>query len=263
MVVTWIGHASTLVQTQGLNILIDPIFEERPFMIFGHRRVREPGVRLHDLPPIDLVLVSHDHYDHLELSTLRYLQQRDHPLIVTALGNDDIMAAGGVSAIARDWGGRVNVRPGIDVVLTRAHHWSRRWLGPTDQALWTGFRVTLPGGDLYYSGDTGPGDMKWATEARGSAPIRLALLPIAPYKVNTLPSGNHIDPDEAVTAFRQLDAAYALGVHWGTFEIGPEPIDGAPKRLADALVAKGIDASRFRTMEPGRSWVVPRAAPPS
>jgi L-ascorbate metabolism protein UlaG (beta-lactamase superfamily) len=261
MHVTWIGHATTLVQTQGLNILIDPVWAWRdsPIQFVGPKRVRPPGVSLRKLPPIDLVLISHNHYDHLDMPALRYVAQRDDPLIITGLGNDKLLAEHGIRAIARDWGDRVNVRPGIDVILTRAHHWSARWIDDRDRALWTGFRVTLPGGDLYYSGDTGPGDMHWATEAKAAspAPIRFALLPIAPYQSGPLQTGNHIDPEQAVTAFEQLRASYALGVHWGTFELGPEPIGDAPIRLRSSLQAQHVDPGRFRTLDAGQSWDVP------
>jgi L-ascorbate metabolism protein UlaG (beta-lactamase superfamily) len=261
MRVTWVGHATTLVQTQGLNILIDPVWAWRdsPVQLVGPRRVRAPGVRLHDLPPIDLVLISHNHYDHLDMRALGYLARRDHPLIVAGLGNDRLLAEHHIRATAADWGGTVPVKPGITVTLTRAHHWSARWIDDIDRSLWTGFRIALPGGDVYYAGDTGPGDMRWAGEARAlsAAPIRLALLPIAPYHVSGRQTGNHIDPAQAVTAFGQLGAGYALGVHWGTFELGSEPIDDAPKRLAIALAAGHIDADRFRTLDAGESWMVP------
>lgn len=260
--VTWIGHATVLLQTEGLNILTDPVWAERPSPIpfLGPRRVRAPGVRLHDLPKIDVVLISHNHYDHLDLVTLQFLATRDRPLIVTGLGNDRLLASEGIQALGRDWGDRVPVKPGVDIVLTRAHHWSGRGLRDKNQTLWTGFRLQLPGGDVYYAGDTGGGDMRWPSEGRGTAAIRLALLPLGPYQIDEPASGNHIDPDEAVAAFQQLDAAYGLGVHWGTFRQGAAAIDDPPRRLASALAASHIEAARFRTLEAGQSWNVPRLA---
>ncbi len=259
MRVTWIGHASVLVQTEGLNILIDPVWAERasPVSFAGPKRVREPGIRFRDLPKIDLVLISHDHYDHMDTAILQRLWRRDRPLIVTGLNNDRLLARYDVPAVARDWGQRVTVRPGIAVILNRAHHWSAH--GPHDhnRTLWTGFTVTLPGGNLYYAGDTGPGDMRWATEAARLGPVRLAILPIGAWHFNGAESGNHIGPADAVAAFGQVGAAYALGVHWGTFELTSEgidqPRDGLRKALADAHVA----AVRFRTLEAGGSWDVP------
>lgn len=265
MRVTWIGHATTLVQTQGLNILIDPVWSERdsPLQAAGPRRVRAPGVRLQDLPKIDLILVSHNHYDHLDIAAVERISRRDRPLIVTGLGNDKLLWKHRLNAKAGDWGDRVSVRPGIDVILDRAHHWSARGMHDHDRALWAGFTITLPGGDLYYAGDTGPGDMSWASEARQqSKVIRLAILPIGPYHVARPATGNHIDPDDAVAAFRETRAAYALGVHWGTFELSDEPIDGPPTMLTQALKADGLGSDRFRTIEAGESWDVPALAPP-
>lgn len=259
MRVTWIGHATTLVQTQGLNILIDPVWAWRdsPVQFVGPKRVRKPGVRLADLPPIDVVLISHNHYDHLDIGTLKYLARRDRPKIIVGLGNERLLAEHGLTAIAGDWGDRIALRPGIDVDITRAHHWSAHWIDDIDRSLWVGFRITLPGGDVYYTGDTGVGDMAWTRQAIRPRPIRLAILPIAPYKTGHGETGNHIDPDEAVTAFGLLDPAYALGVHWGTFELGDEPVDGAPIRLGEALTRKGIAQERFHTVEAGASWSIP------
>jgi L-ascorbate metabolism protein UlaG (beta-lactamase superfamily) len=261
MRVTWVGHATTLVQTQGLNILIDPVWAERdsPVQWVGPKRVREPGIALDKLPPIDIVLISHNHYDHMDMATLSFLEQRDHPRIFTGLGNDKLLASYGISATAGDWGQRFPLRPGIAIVLTRAHHWSARWIDDYDRSLWVGFRILLPGGDIYYTGDTGEGDGKWLTEAQARAPtpVRFAILPIGPYKVGAPQTGNHIGPRDAVVAFRQLGAACALGVHWGTFKLGSETIDGPPAELRAALKAARIDAARFRTLQPGQSWDIP------
>lgn len=260
MRITWIGHATTLVQTQGINLLIDPVWAWRdsPVQLVGPKRVREPGVKLEDLPPIDVIFISHNHYDHMDIGALKYLVHRDNATILTGLGNDTLLAEHGLKAWAGDWGSHISLKPGVDIILTRAHHWSARWVDDHDRSLWTGFRMTLPGGDIYYAGDTGPGDMKWAQEAKGPAPIRFALLPIAPYKNKGEQTGNHIRPEEAVTAFQQLDAAYALGVHWGTFELGAEPIGDAPKKLVAALKVRNLDPDRFRTLEVGQSWSVPK-----
>lgn len=262
MQVTWIGHSSVLVQTQGINILTDPVWAERssPIGFVGPRRVRSPGIRLHDLPHIDVILLSHDHYDHLDTSTMKTLWRRDQPLIVTGLRNDALLARYGVRAIARDWGGHVSVRPGIDVIVTRAHHWSGHGLGDHNRALWSGFVVTLPGGNLFFAGDTGPGDMRWTIEAQRYGPVRLALLPIGAYHFTGPVTGNHIGPDQSVEAFHQLNAAYALGVHWGTFELTSEGIDEPAERLVKALSRRHVALHRFRTTEPGERWIIPESA---
>jgi L-ascorbate metabolism protein UlaG (beta-lactamase superfamily) len=259
MLVTWIGHSTVLVQTQGLNILTDPVWSQRasPIAFAGPRRVRAPGVRFRDLPKIDVVLLSHDHYDHMDLHALGKLWARDRPTIVTGLGNDARLAAENIPSTARDWGQSVDVRPGIRIILDRAHHWSARGERDHDLTLWTGFTVTLPGGNLYFAGDTGAGDMRWAPPVAAQGPVRLALLPIGAIHANGKVTGNHIGPPDAVTAFEQLGEPYTLGVHWGTFELTDEPIDLPPTLLRQTLAERHIDPARFRVTEAGDQWWIP------
>ncbi|MDO6416913.1 MBL fold metallo-hydrolase [Sphingomonas sp. BIUV-7] len=259
MFVTWIGHATVLIQAGGINILTDPIYATHsgPFGVTGPSRVRDPGIRFEDLPRIDLVLVSHDHWDHMDLATLRRLWERDRPLIVTSLGNDTVIAGSGAKAVAKDWGERITVRPGIDVIIERVHHWGSRWMSDRNRALWSGFTVTLPGGNLFFAGDTGWGDGSWPAEAARDGPYRLALLPIGAWQPRALMSGNHIGPAEAVAAFQTLGAAHALAIHWGTFRLSNEGIDEPPALLAKTLADKGIKRDRFRALEVGRNWEVP------
>jgi hypothetical protein len=143
---TWIGHSTVLIQAGGLNILTDPIWSERasPVSFVGPKRARAPGIRFEDLPPIDLVLISHNHYDHMDLPTLKRLWERDKPLIVTSLGNDTILRRAGIEARALDWGGRAAVRPGAEVVVARNHHWGSRWGTDRNRALWSAFAVRTP-----------------------------------------------------------------------------------------------------------------------
>ncbi|HEU4959315.1 MAG TPA: MBL fold metallo-hydrolase [Sphingomonas sp.] len=265
MLVTWIGHASVLVQTEGLNILIDPVWSEQagPFGL-GPKRVTAPGVRFDDLPKIDLVLVSHNHYDHMDLATLKRLWNRDRPRIVTSLGNDRVIGAAGVPAEALDWGGRVKLKPGIDVVVTRSHHWSSRWFTDRNRALWSGFAVILPGGNLFYSGDTGAGDLSWVDEARALGPIRLALLPIGAFRFvpGQMAIGSHIGPVDAVEILQRLGAARAVPVHWGTFRLSYEAYDTPPKLLDAAMRCAGIDPARFAPVAIGAEVDVPPYPPP-
>ncbi|RYY43322.1 MAG: Zn-dependent hydrolase, partial [Sphingomonadales bacterium] len=181
MLATWVGHATMLVQADGVNILTDPVWSANagPFG-FGPGRVAEPGIRLEDLPRIDVVLVSHNHYDHLDLATLRRLWERDRPLIVTSLGNDAVMA--GIPARALDWGQQVHVREGVAVAVTRNHHWGSRWFTDRNRALWSSFVVLLPHGNFFFAGDTGLGDGKWPAEAAALGPIRLAGIPIGAFR---------------------------------------------------------------------------------
>ena len=264
MLVTWVGHASVLVQTQGLNILTDPVWSESagPFG-FGPTRVAAPGIRFEDLPRIDLVLVSHDHYDHMDLATLKRLWDRDRPAIVTSLGNDSVIGQAGVPATARDWGGRVPVRPGIDVIVNRGHHWDSRWFADRDRALWSSFVVTLPGGNLFFAGDTGAGDFGWAEKAASYGTIRLALIPIGAFRFTAgqMASGSHVGPVDAVEVYRRLGAARAIGIHWGTFRLSYEGWNTPPRLLAAARRCAGLRG--FGTEPIGRMVEVPPYAAPS
>ena len=259
MLVTWIGHSTVLVQTAGLNILTDPIWSERasPFSFIGPRRVRAPGIRFEDLPRIDLVLVSHNHYDHLDLPTLRRLWERDRPLIVTSLGNDAILRGAGVESVARDWGQDVAVRPGIDVLVERNHHWGSRWGTDRNRALWSAFTIRTPSGNIFFAGDTGWAGGDWARAAARHGPFRLAIIPIGAYLPRDVMQDNHVDPEESVNVFQILDPVRALGVHWGTFQLTFEAIDAPPRTLAAELHARRIAPDRFVATEAGQSFSVP------
>ena len=262
MRVTWIGHATVLVQIAGLNILTDPIWSDRasPFSFAGPRRVRAPGVRFDDLPRIDLVLVSHNHYDHLDLATLRRLWERDRPVIVTSLGNDTILRRAGIASEARDWGGRVPLGTGAEVIVARVHHWSSRWFVDRNRALWSGFTIRTPAGSIFYAGDTGWGGGAWVREVARGGPFRLAIIPIGAYEPRDFMRASHIDPAEAVEMFEILRPERAIGVHWGTFQLSFEDIDAPRRELAARLRARNIAPDRFVTVEAGESLDVPMPA---
>ncbi|THD38058.1 MAG: Zn-dependent hydrolase [Sphingomonas sp.] len=281
MLVTWVGHSSVLVQTNGINILTDPVWSKSagPWG-FGPSRVAEPGIRFEDLPRIDLILVSHDHYDHMDLATLKRLWQRDAPMIVTSLGNDSVMRQAGVTANALDWGGSIDIgrHCGIDefciktakpvwigsVIANRSHHWDSRWFSDRNRALWSSFVVKLPkGGNLFFAGDTGAGDLKWADRAASYGPIRLALIPIGAFRFTAgqMAAGSHIGPVDAVEVYRRLGAAHAIGVHWGTFRLSYEGWDTPPKLLAAAERCTGQRG--FGTIPIGRTVEIPAYAAPS
>ncbi len=255
---TWVGHATVLIQTQGLNILTDPIWSDiaGPWNRVGPRRARAPGVRFEDLPRINLVLVSHNHYDHMDLATLQRLWQRDRPLIVTGLGNDSILRDAGVAAQARDWGGRVAVRPGVSVIVERVQHWSSRWGEDRNRALWSGFTLTLPGGNIFFAGDTGWGDGSWPRDAARHGPFRLAVLPIGAYHPREVFGRSHIDPAEAVRVLDLLGVPKALGIHWGTFHLTDEGPDVPPAELRAQTKAAGVAADRFVTIQPGQAIAI-------
>lgn len=270
MVVTWIGHATFLIQTQGLNILTDPIWSKTsgPWG-FGPTRVAMPGIRFEDLPKIDAVVVSHNHYDHMDLATLKRLWDRDKPMIVSSLGNDAVIAGGGAKAVALDWGGRVTLKPGVDIIVTRNHHWSTRFGTDRNRALWSSFTLALPsGGNVFFAGDTGFGDGKWPTEAAGYGPIRLALIPIGAFRFapGQMDSSSHIGPVQAAEVFSRLGAARGIGMHWGTFRLSYEAYDTPPKLLAEVMKCRG--QSGFAAEAIGRPvevapYATPAAAKPA
>lgn len=251
MLVTWIGHASVLIQTQGLNILTDPIYADRagPFG-FGPKRVAAPGVAFDDLPKIDLVLVSHNHYDHLDQAALKRLWERDRPRIVTSLGNDSVIGQVGAQATALDWGRRVAIRPGVEVAVTRNHHWGSRWFTDRNRALWSSFVVMLPGGNVFFAGDTGFGDGRWPAEAAALGPVRFAMIPIGAFRFapGQMSSGSHVGPAEAALIHQRLGAARSMAIHWGTFRLSYEGYDTPPRMLAAAMRCSGGDGFTAETI---------------
>lgn len=260
IVVTAVGHASQLVQTQGLNILTDPVWSERasPVQFAGPKRVRAPGIRFADLPRIDLVLVSHGHYDHLDLPTLRRLWKRDRPRILTPLGHQALLRWAGIESEEGDWGDSFAIAPGIAVHVDRVQHWTARGLRDRNRALWSGFTLELPGGNVFFAGDCGYDRSAFAA-VRRHGPVRVALLPVGAYEPRWFMRNQHMNPAEAVAAFADLGAGHAVGIHWGVWQLTDEAIDDPPAALAEALSAAGIAAERFPALVPGESLAVPAA----
>nr|WP_294815519.1 MBL fold metallo-hydrolase [uncultured Sphingomonas sp.] len=266
MRVTWIGHATVLVQADGINILTDPVWSDHagPFG-FGPRRVAAPGVRFEDLPKIDLVLVSHNHYDHMDLATLKRLWQRDRPIIVTSLGNDSVIGQAGIAATALDWGRGRAIRSDVRVTVTRSHHWDSRWFSDRNRALWSSFVVQLPHGNFFFAGDTGLGDGKWPAEAAALGPIRFAAIPIGAFRFEEgqMASGSHIGPRDALRVWDGLGRPFALPIHWGTFRLSREGYDTPPRMLAAMQACAGSDPARFAPAAIGVPVDVPAlGAPP-
>lgn len=263
---TWVGHASVLVQTPALNILTDPVWAERagPFG-FGPKRTTAPGIALADLPKIDLIVVSHNHYDHLDLATLKRLWDRDRPAIVTSLGNGAILRSAGIEATEFDWDQAASVR-GARVHVVRNHHWGSRWFADRNRALWSAFVVEMPGGNLFFAGDTGFGDGKWPREAAAIGPIRLALIPIGAFRFQPgeMVTGSHIGPREAVRVWDRLGRPTAMPIHWGTFKLSAEARETPPAMLDLLMRCASEPADRFARRDIGRPFDVPpmSAAPP-
>ena len=249
--VTFVNHATTLVQLDGLNVLTDPIWSERcsPVSFAGPKRHRPPGLRFEDLPPIDAVVLSHNHYDHLDLPTLRQLQDAWHPRFFVGLGNRALLEKAGLDRVTElDWWQEAKLSPEVTVSSVPAEHFSNRGMCDRDSTLWTGYVMKGRGGPVYFAGDTGYGPhFRQIRERFG--PVRLALLPIGAYKPEWFMAPVHTSPLEVVRAHQELQASTSAAIHFGTFSLGDDGQDDAPQALTAALEQAGPAAA-------GRFWIL-------
>ena len=253
-VVTFIGHSTFLIQTMAGNILTDPMYSERagPLNVLGPRRVREPAVSFDDLPPISIVLLSHNHYDHCDLRTLGMLAERFDPVVVTPLGNGPLVRSSGIRRVGElDWWQEAKTSA-LRITLTPAQHFSARSPLDRNRALWGGFMLTANRARIFFAGDTAYAGFFRDVRRRLGA-IDLALLPIGAYEPRWFMQSVHMNPPEAVQAHLDLEASESIGMHFGTFQMTTEGIDEPLRALEDALRAQNILPSRFRTLRFGES----------
>lgn len=261
MTITMVGHATLLIQTAGVNILTDPVWSHRasPLSFAGPKRVAQPGIAFEDLPKIDAVLLSHNHYDHLDLTTLQRLHQTHAPQIITPLGNDSVIHAALPQAriTTHDWGENTRFGP-LTVHLEPCHHWSARGARDRSMALWAAFVIDGPSGKILHIGDTGfdAGRPYRDLPARHGA-LRAAILPIGAYEPRWFMRDQHQNPDEAARGFLLSGAKHAIGHHWGSFQLTDEPRDAPLDALAIALETHAIPPARFRALPPGTAWDIP------
>ena len=222
----------------GLNILTDPIWSERcgPVSWFGPRRVRPPGIRFDDLPPIDIVLLSHNHYDHCDLPTLKRLAREHKPKLVVPLGNKRFLERRGVPVFAElDWWDSTEPTPTLNVTGIPARHFSGRGLFDRDRSLWSGFAVETPNGWICFAADTGYGGHFAEIHERLGAP-RLALLPIGAFRPEWFMSRVHMSPEQSVAAHHDLQARTTVATHYGTFRLA----DDAETEPQERIAASGV-----------------------
>lgn len=273
-VVTWIGHASTLVQAGGLNVLTDPMFSRRasPVQLIGPVREQPPGLALADLPPIDVVVISHNHYDHLDMPSVLAIAQRSQAigtrtLFMVPLGMKAWFVNLGLDhTIEFDWWEQFTLA-GVRFLFTPTQHWSARGVGDRSQTLWGGWAVLAPDLHWYFAGDTGYSkdfsdtrERVYGTTATPPAQgFDLALLPIGAYQPRWFLAEQHVDPSEAVQIHRDLNASASIGIHWGTFLLSDESADQPPKDLA--IAAQTLAPGAFSVMAIGETRQLPRRRP--
>jgi len=259
--VTWIGHATALVQIGHTNILTDPHFSQRasPVQWAGPKRWQPPAIRIDELPRIDIVLISHSHYDHLDEDSVRGLnaQAGGPPLFIVPLGIERWLEGVGIgNTRALDWWDSVQVGQ-VTVHLTPVQHWSRRTLTDANRTLWGGFVVEGQSRGkarrVFFSGDTGYSERHFTEIGSRFGGFDLALLPIGAYEPRWFMRAQHVNPEEAVQIHRDLGARLSVGIHWGTFPLTDEPLDQAATDLAAAREKLGVASREFVVLRHGQT----------
>jgi L-ascorbate metabolism protein UlaG (beta-lactamase superfamily) len=251
---TWLGHASWLVQGAGASVLVDPVLG--PSIPGFIRRNAGPGLSVEQLPRIDSSLVTHNHYDHLDLPTLLRLRDEHRPRFVVPLGNGALLASRGIDAAAElDWWQGFNIDEGVRVVCVPARHFSGRGLRDRDRTLWCGYVVEGPSGAVYFAGDTAAGP-HFAEVRERFGRVRLAL-PIGAFLPRWFMSPVHVSPEEAVEAHETLGAHASVAIHFGTFPLGDDGETEAVEDLRRALAEREVSPEEFRVLDFGERFDVP------
>ena len=257
IVITFVNHSTFLIQTQGLNILTDPIWSERagPVSFVGPRRKRPPGIRFEDLPKIDIILLTHNHYDHLDIRTLKKLSAEYGPKIFCPLGVGKYLEKKGIGNISEmDWWDEISIDQGV-LLCTPAQHFSGRGMFDRDRTLWCGFALQTEKGSIYYSGDTGYGDF-FNEIAKRISPVRLSFLPIGAYKPQWFMSSIHTSPVDAIRIHQIIKSPKSIGMHFGTFPLADDGMEEPGNTLKDLLKREGIPESEFIVPEEGGKIII-------
>lgn len=252
---TFVNHAMVLLQFQGFNVLTDPHLSERasPFSWIGPKRVRAPGVSFEELPKIEAIMVSHNHYDHLDLPTLKKIADRDQPLILVPLGDKKLLESVGIKNVQEvDWWQTVQLNPSLQIIFTPCHHWSARGLFDRNKSLWGSFTLNYKGAKMHFGGDTGySAHFKMIYQKLGA--MQFSMLPIGAYEPRWFMKEQHMNPEEAVQAHLDLHSKKSMGIHFGTFQLTDEGIDEPVIALKDALKKHNISESEFMVMGEGET----------
>jgi L-ascorbate metabolism protein UlaG (beta-lactamase superfamily) len=253
--VTFINHASFLIQIGAVNVLTDPIWSERcsPFTWVGPKRHRRPGVRFEDLPPIHVVIVSHNHYEHMDLESLKLLDQKHQPLFLVGLGNKAFLERHGINNVQEfDWWGSQEIK-GVNFTFVPVQHFSGRGLNDRFKTLWGGFVLDSKRHKMLFAGDTGyASHFRQIREKFG--PMDLSLLPIGAYEPRWFMKDMHMNPADAVQAHLDLESKLSIGMHFGTFKLTDEAIDDPGKHLEEAKTKRSLKPQEFLTPEFGQTF---------
>jgi L-ascorbate metabolism protein UlaG (beta-lactamase superfamily) len=253
--VTFVNHATVLIQLAGYNILTDPMWSERasPLSWIGPKRVREPGIAFDALPRIDLVVVSHNHYDHMDLDTLKRLSERFAPRILVPFGDKALLESAGIKRVEElDWWEKVELTSETQVTFTPTQHFSSRGLFDRNKSLWGSYMIRNRGHLIYFGGDAGY-SIHYAEINARFGPADLAFLPIGAYEPNWFMGPVHMNPAEAVKAHKNLASRQSVAIHFGTFRMTEEAIDRPVLDLKEALASQGLAEHDFAVLEEGRT----------
>lgn len=258
--VTWIGHATLLLQLDGRNILTDPVFSERasPVQWAGPRRVVPPGIALADLPKIDIVVISHDHYDALDSDSIRQLYQRsggNQTVFLVPLGLKDWFDGLGIQKVYElDWW-EERMTAGLKIVAVPVQHWSKRNMFSRNRSLWAGWVILSPGFRFFFSGDSGYA-AHFTEIGEKFGPFDLAAIPIGAYEPRWFMRDYHMNPAEALQVHFDLKSRKSVGIHWGTFPLTDEPLNEPPEKLARVLRTQRVPEQEFIVLQHGETRVL-------
>ncbi|KTD22323.1 MBL fold metallo-hydrolase [Legionella israelensis] len=244
--ISFINHSTVLIQSKKINVLLDPIYSYRasPFSWIGPARAHKPGIHFQNLPKIDVVLISHNHYDHMDVSTLKRLDKALHPLFIVPLGNKIFLKRFAIKNVKElDWWQEIKIK-NTRIHFLPAHHSTQRWLHDYNYTLWGSYGLQMGDKKIYYAGDTGYANHFKMIRQHWGRPD-FALIPIGAYKPRSLLRVNHIDPFEAVKCHLELGSRLSMGIHWGTFKLSEESVNQPAKDLILAREKLGVSPKAF------------------